>query len=49
MEKSIAATSKSHQTILKFYTHFSEQTEEIKKSQFNQINDIECQIKELSE
>ena len=49
MEKNTIATSKSHQTILKSYSHFSEQTENFTKFQTNEIHNIESQIKELAE
>ena len=49
VEKNTAVTAKSHQTILKSYSHFSEKSENFNIFQSKKIIDLECQIKDLKE
>ena len=50
IEKNTTVTAKSHQTILKSYSHFSEKSENFNiLFQSKKIIDLECQIKDLKE
>ena len=48
-EKNTTHTTKSHQTILKSYSHFSSKIDTFKEDSNKRMVDLECQIKHLKE